>query len=45
MCILFLCQHFEGEDLPEATNREINLLMEEPIQFRHGVCLLALNKY
>lgn len=37
MCILFLCQHFEGEDLPEATNREINLLMEEPIQFRHGL--------
>lgn len=34
----FLYQYFEGDDLPEATAREIDLLMDQPDQFRQGVC-------
>ena len=37
--VLSLCQYFEGDDLPEATAREIDLLMDQPDQFRGGVCV------
>ncbi|XP_070784582.1 REC8 meiotic recombination protein b [Enoplosus armatus] len=30
-------EHFEGDDLPEATAREIDLLMDQPDQFRREV--------
>lgn len=35
---VFLYQYFEGDELPEATAREIDLLMDQPDQFRRGVC-------
>lgn len=34
-----LYQYFEGDDLPEATAREIDLLMDQPDQFRGGACV------
>ena len=35
----FTYQYFEGDDLPEATAREIDLLMDQPDQFRRGLSL------
>lgn len=36
---MFLCQYFEGADLPEATAREIDLLMDQADHFPKGVPL------
>ncbi|XP_055086266.1 REC8 meiotic recombination protein b [Periophthalmus magnuspinnatus] len=35
--VLGSAEHFEGADLPEATNRELDLLMDERDQFRHDL--------
>lgn len=40
LLLLCLYQYFEGDDLPEATVREIDLLMDQPDQFRNGVCVV-----
>lgn len=34
---LFLSQYFEGDDLPEATATDIDLLLDQPDQFHRGV--------
>lgn len=36
-------QYFEGDDLPEATAREIDLLMDQPDQFRRGLSLCMIS--
>uniref|UniRef100_A0A8C6TBV9 Rad21/Rec8-like protein N-terminal domain-containing protein n=1 Tax=Neogobius melanostomus TaxID=47308 RepID=A0A8C6TBV9_9GOBI len=40
-----LSQHFEGADLPEATNVELDLLMDEQDQFRQGAFCFDISKF